>query len=443
MQVFLVKALEHQQQSIKCSLNDHFVSCTPVPVVFFYRAIIASNLIVEALQKVLQDFPIFAGILVKRSHQLYIDCNNQGVQVKITHSDTSLFQILSNIKHLQKATFVDLINPTQTFRKHMPLLNIKLSYYSDGMAIGYCWHHSVGDMSTFMEFLKAISACAQGKNYQKSLIVEDREDYLKQWVTNQIQITREKQSTNLKYLTFTDIFYFLKQIFLPKRSVYLYFNNDEIENLRETLSNKVGQKLSRNDVLCAHLLDLLTICRKDDSTRHNTTIVVNIRTRIGILTNVLGNYLGAVSVSFLKSNNVEVIARDINLSVKNFLNNSFHFNETQEFVQKCGGIKKINRIIPEAFLPKNKNLIISNWTNFGVYSIDFGICIPYLFLPVGETPLPWVSCIVEGFDNEGLLITMVLPSKVGKQLEHPSICSRIHSYRKLNSTKNLVPAGIL
>jgi shikimate O-hydroxycinnamoyltransferase len=443
MQVLLVKALKHQQQSIKCSLSDHFVFRVPVPVVFFYRESIESDLIVDALQKALQDFPIFAGILVKRSHQLYIDCNNHGAQVKITRSETSLFKILSNLTHLKKSEFVDLINPSKTLKKRTPLLTIKISYYADGMALGYCWHHSVGDMSTFMEFLKAVSACAQGRGYQKSLIVDDRETYLNHWVKNNIQITNKNQPSDLKYLTYSDIFHLVKQVFLPKRTIYFYFNNDEIVNMRDTLSSKAGCKLSRNDVICAHLLSILSSCREDNAAKHNTSIIVNVRPRIGMLANVLGNYLGTASINFLKSNKIETIATDINLSVKNFLHDNFRFNEAQEFVEQCGGLKKLNRIIPEAILPKNKNLIISNWSNFGVYSIDFGISAPYLFLPVGETLLPWVSCIVEGFDDEGFLITMVIPYKVAKKLEDPSMQAHIHSYRKTNPTKASFPAGIL
>jgi hypothetical protein len=439
----LVKAHHHCRQLIKCALNDHFVFRTPVPVVFFYRQAIPAELIIESLQKVLEDFPIFAGIIVKRAHQLYIDCNNQGVQINTMHSPLSLVQMLATNTGLDKSLLVDMINPYKTLKNGTPLLTIKLNYFSDGMAIGYCWHHSVGDMSTFMELLKALSATAQGKNYEPGVIVEEREQFLNEWIENKIPTPREEPSSGLKYLSILDIFHLIKQVFLPKKSIYLYFTEEELEALRASTSDKAGHKLSRNDVICAHLLDLLVRCRKDKSTTQSTTIVVNIRPRIGMLSKVLGNYLGAASLCLPKSNTIEIFAKSIHLSVKNFLTTSFDHNHTQEFVQKSGGLKKLGRIIPEAFLPQNKNLIISNWSNFGVYNIDFGISAPYLFLPIGKTLLPWVSCIVEGFDAKGLLVTAVLPFKVAKQLAHPSMQKLIHSHRRKSDLETPILQDLL
>ncbi len=88
----LVKALEHYPKLVKCSLNDHFVFRAAVSVIFFYRQHIPAEIITKALQHVLKDFSIFAGVLIKHEHQLYIDCNNQGVQVNIVHTEKFLFQ---------------------------------------------------------------------------------------------------------------------------------------------------------------------------------------------------------------------------------------------------------------------------------------------------------------------------------------------------------------
>lgn len=443
MESMLVKAHKHTPQRIKCSLNDHFAFRTAVPVVFYYRERIPANLIISSLQQVLSDFPIFAGIIIKHNHQLYIDCNNQGVQLRTTYSDSSLFQMLADFKQLDSAVFVDMINAVKSLKHGKPLLTLKLSYFTDGMAIGYCWHHSLGDMSTFMEFLKALSAQAQGKIYQPALIAEDREEYLNKWLTDANHLSMTKQPSGLKYLSFTDIFHFIRQLFLPKRGLFLYFTEEEIETLRNTLSDKAGKKLSRNDVVCAHLLNLLASCRKDKSQTHNATIIVNFRPRIGMLPQVLGNYIGTACLKFLKSHPVDALAKNIHSSVKNFLQESFHYHETQEFVQQIGGVKKLARIVPEMFLPQHKNLIISNWSNFGVYSIDFGLSTPYLFLPLGNVPFPWVSCIVEGFDNKGLLVAVILPSSVAKRLLHPSMLPQIHLYRGQNASEISLPQAVL
>jgi len=79
-------------------------------------------------------------------------------------------------------------------------------------------------------------------------------------------------------------------------------------------------------------------------------------------------------------------------------------------------------LIPESILPEVNHLIVTNWTHFDVYSIDFGVASPYLFLPIGRTPLPWAACIVEGSDNQGLLVTLVVPSMVAKQIKQCAFC---------------------
>ncbi len=70
------------------------------------------------------------------------------------------------------------------------------------------------------------------------------------------------------------------------------------------------------------------------------------------------------------------------------------------------------------------------WSNFSVYSIDFGIAEPYLFLPIGQDLVPWVSCIVEGFENKGLLVSLLLPAKTMNRFIQSDMLQYIHRYRK-------------
>lgn len=230
-QPFLIKAEKHHYQRIKCSLSDLFVARAPVSVVFFYQVIISEEKLIQALKKVLTDFPIFAGILIKKNHQLYIDCNNQGVQVRIEHLTVPL-SMTPELTTLSADNLVDIISARQALKYQKPLFTIRLRYHPNGMTIGY----------------------------------------------------------------------------------------------------------------------------------------------------------------------------------------SFQPTSIQDFLQKFHELKKLNRVLPEDLTPKYKNLIISNWCNFGVYAVDFGIEAPYLFLPVGKAPFPWLSCIVEGPNNEGLLMSIVLPRAVASRL---------------------------
>ena len=130
------------------------------------------------------------------------------------------------------------------------------------------------------------------------------------------------------------------------------------------------------------------------------------------------------------------MADTLNLSIQAY--DSFNDFATQEYVRKNGGIKNVARIIPQDFLPQYKNCIFTNWSNFEVYSIDFGVITPYLFLPVGQALLSWVTCIVEGFENKGLLTSLILPSKIAGRLTHPDMLQYIHRHRNHKLTEDLI-----
>jgi|GEM_PF-5003062 len=431
---FLVKALQHQPQRIKCSLSDCLAFRAPVSIVFLYRKPIDKNLLIDALQHVLCDFPVFAGVLVKRDGALYIDCNNQGAQVTLAHHNGPLFHSLNDIEKFDMRKLIDQIRPRQLLSQRKPVFTMKLTYYTDGMSIGYSWSHSIGDMGTFMELLKTLSAFAQGKAYEPAVIASDRTEYLENWLKNKKISSDKKKICILKMLDFCDLLRLAREFYSPKRGVLLYFTEKEVSALKEDLIKKTGKTLSRNDVLCAHLLDCVTRCRSDQSGEQHLSFAVNMRSRLGLPSRLLGNYVDLISIKIDKPQEIEISASCIHQAVKSYLEEHFQHEETKEFIQKVGGVKKIDRILPEKMLPPTKNLTISNWSNFGAYSIDFGIIAPHLILPVGRSPLPWLSCIMEGFDNKGLLVSLVLPTAVAKRLKSLEMRARIHHYRTEGET---------
>jgi hypothetical protein len=427
MHNILIKALHAENRMIECSLNDHFVLRSPVAVSFFYRKHISSAVIIHALQHVLKDFPIFAGILVRDSEKIYIHCNNQGVNLKIAHYDFNLSTVLANFQKLKPDTFVDLINPHKTLKRKTPVLNIKLSYYKNAMVIGYCWHHSIGDMFTFMEFVKALSSFAKGFHYPTPLIVDNRDRYLQQWYDQEADTHSEHP--RLTYLKLPHMISFMRHLHSRKKGMHFYFTQDEITSLRTKISNQAGYQVSKNDALCAHLLETITHCRQDNPDRYHASIIINYRQRIEMPHNLLGNYVDAIPITFSKAYTAGSIANNINARVKNYKQESFQPSHGLKFMAMHGGLKNVYRVVPHELMPKYKNIIFTNWSNFEVYSIDFGVESPYLFLPVGEWPIPWVSSIVEGFENRGALVSLILPSKVAQRLTQPTLLAKIHQYR--------------
>ncbi len=86
---------------------------------------------------------------------------------------------------------------------------------------------------------------------------------------------------------------------------------------------------------------------------------------------------------------------------------------------------KINKGID----PIDKTLAVTNWANFSVYDVIFGESQPFYFTPFSDTPMLWLSVINEGFANNGLIYSVVLPSKLAENLIKDDNLQKIHRYR--------------
>jgi hypothetical protein len=259
-------------------------------------------------------------------------------------------------------------------------------------------------------------------------MIEDRENYLHQWVKRRTDVQQE--DIMLKRLKLFDVLPFIAQQLSPKKAIYFYFTHDEINALKNTKSDSVGYAVSRNDALCANILFAISRCRDDNPTELNASVVINYRNRISMPNQALGNYIDTIPIKFNKNITFDILTDLIHERVKNYHHGDFRPLYFMEFIKNNGGMKNVNLIIPNELLPKKKNLVITNWSNFDVYSIDFGLTAPFLFLPIGSAPSPWLSWIVEGFHKKGNLVSLILPTKLATRLTEPKVLEEIHQYRK-------------
>ncbi len=419
---------------ITCSITDQLVKNFPVPVVFFYRKKIDYRVLIDALKEVLSDFPIFAGTLKNIDGNLSIDCNNQGVLFSVTKEDYTLDKVLNKLPRIKKKRLVELINPKKVISHQIPIVTIKIVYFlCGGMTLGVCWHHSIGDMQTFMCLMKAWSKAVNKEEYLLPLIVRERNEYLQ---TNLEK--NDNTSPGVRYLNTRKLLRLLFYLLLPARNQFsfgFYFSENELQNMREEFLAKTAQKLSTNDVLCAYLFSIISELDAYKKKRY-LSITVNYRSRTQLPQNILGNFISFINI--LTNQRVEPfqLAKEIRASVDHFQSLHMNFFATQKYIEQNGGIKKIDRFVPTSLDPINRTLAVTNWANFGVYDITFGDSKPFYFTPFGDAPFPWLSVIVEGFSNDGLVFYVALPSKLAKKLMQEDNLRKIHQYR---DQKEIVP----
>ena len=123
------------------------------------------------------------------------------------------------------------------------------------------------------------------------------------------------------------------------------------------------------------------------------------------------------------------LANDLRKSLDNFGHLHMDFFSTKEYIEQKGGVKRIDKFVLKGVDPGRRGLVITSWAKFGVYDVVFGESKPFFFMPLSDFPVPWISSIVEGFSNDGLLYSADLPTKLAKKLMQEDNLNKIHKYR--------------
>lgn len=424
---FLVQADNHTQQVITCSYADLLVKNFPISVVFFYRRSIPHDVLVDSLKKVLGDFPIFAGTLTNINGNLCIDCNNKGALLSVTEEAYTLDRVLEELPIIKRERLVDTINPKKAISNQSPIMTIKLSYFAcGGMSLGVCWHHSIGDMHTFMCLMEAWSDIVNKKEYTLPLIVTHRNEYLERNLER-----NDNTIPGVRYLDKRELLRLVSYMIFSARnklSLQLYFSENELKNMKQEFAAKTNKKLSKNDVLCAHLFSIISEVDAYKKTRY-LSIVVNIRNRVNLPQNLLGNAFTSINMLPNQGIGPLELANDLRKSLDNFGHLYMDFFSTKDYIEQKGGVKRIDKFIVKGIDPGRRSLVITSWAKFGVYDVIFGESKPFFFTPLSDFPVPWISSIVEGFSNDGLLYSADLPTKLAKKLMQEDNLHKIHKYR--------------
>lgn len=431
----LICAEQHTPQVITCSLSDQLLKRLPVSVVFFYPETLQQAPLIKALKQVLSDFPLFAGRFKQAGEQLLLDCNNAGVSFSVQNDDLTLKQALHQLPNIKRKRFVDRVDARQALTQQAPILTIKLTNFSGGGSLlGLCWHHSIGDMYTFMNFMTAWSAVTNGKDYTKPLIVHDRMAYLEEQLKNKKSEQQHKEKDNrpsvTRYLStkaLIQLLFYLVGKARRKTMVRAYFSEGELQSMQQAMSRQAGRQLSVNDALCAHLLAI--IAGLDDSQQQARTlaIVINYRAFLRLPKNLLGNLSDAINIMTYQDDSSVDIAQRIKEAVKTFKEKHFGFFATKQYVEQHGGLRKIGRFMNNGTDPINRTLLISNVSGSGVYSIEFAGAKPLYFTLFRDYPLPWISSLMKGPLNTGLIYSAPLPNALARSLTKN--LSRLHQYR--------------
>ena len=321
------------------------------------------------------------------------------------------------------------INPATVISEQEPLLHVQANIFSDRkMCLTIVWHHSIGDMQTLMMFMTTWSNALAGLQQTASpLWVEDRAAYLETMLEDrgtETPIVRWMDDQEL-----AEFVAFMETKATDQKRVHFYFTSTELRRMREEFRQRTGCLLSTNDALCAHMWSLIDGCDRRDHDR-TLAIAVNFRPRVGLPSSLAGNMISNVAFPCAPGRCANDVAREIRYLINNFATLQMDHFATEGYIAARGGSEQIDRFLLNALDPVKGSIVITTWTKFGLYRVNFGGEPPFFVSQLGSTAFPLLCSICEAFDNSGLIFSAPLSTAAADAISSPASLEEIHRYRE-------------
>ncbi len=412
---------------VRCGVMDTALADVPVSVVFFFDRAVDTSVLADGLARALDLAPVFAGRLrTTDEHVLEIVCGDEGVPLAVYDIDESLADAIARVT-LPASGYVDHVDAPKARLGGLPLLTVRVTRLAGGaMALGCSWHHAVGDLATFMLLARAWSAAVEGAELPSVELVLDPDAHL-----DEVLPHNGATRTSFRLPDAEDAARLEREFesaLRANRTVQVYFADAEVARMRAEVGAAAGRRFSPNDVLCAHVVSTVRGLDDDHESRH-LAMPVNIRRFVGLDTGVMGNLVSEVYLRCPADSTAETLAGEIRAAVDEFPTAHLNLRANQAFLADIGRAR-LRECIPVGFDPDGRTMTITNWSRFGIYDVSFQGSRPVFFSPTSSLQLPWVAWLVEGFDNTGILCTVVLPARLAGKLRSEAGKAALHRFRR-------------
>jgi hypothetical protein len=420
----LIRPLHPQRLEIRCNVADVVVANLAAHLVFFFERRLDTAALARAFAKALTNLPIFAGRMALVGGRMRIRCEGQGVAFTSVSSGRTGAEAIRSAALDRGLWLIDPVNGATARWGWGPLCKVRVTRFADdATAIGISWHHSVGDMQTFMQLINAWVNAAADEPLAEPLIVEDRAAYLDE------QLGADgAHSPGVRCLglgeTARSVLYLIKDA-RRQRTLSCYFGAAEIARMRHAYGDRM--RLSANDVVCAHVSEAL-MAADAAVNRRTLAIAVNARSRLGLDPMLVGNVITTLNLDVRRGEPAGALAERIRHGVDHFADEYCDMRVNQRFLDAAGSLRAA-RCVSTAFTPARWNPVISNWSGFGVARVHFEDTFTSYCTPVMRAPVAGLGVLVDGVGGRGLVFQMSLPQKEFETMSRPELRARLYRFR--------------
>ena len=425
MSTQLIRPLHAERLEIRCNVGDAIVANLATHFVFFFERHLDTTALARAFAQALTNLPIFAGRMgLAANGRMRIRCEGKGVPFTSVSSGRTLRDAIRSTSADNGLWLVDPVNGATARWGLGPLCKVRVTHLADdATAIGFSWHHAVGDMQTFMHFMNGWAAAAAGRPLAEPVIVEDRAAYLDVHLPADGARKPGVRCLGLAELARSALY--LAKEARKQRTLSLYFGNSEIARMRDAYGNRMW--LSANDVVCAHVSEVLM--NADPAVdRRTLAIAVNTRERCGLDPMLVGNIITTLNTDLQRGENACSIAERIRHHVDHFADQHCDMRINQQFLDGLGA-SRAARCVSTAFNAARWNPLVTNLSGFGVYHINFENTFPSYCTMLMKLPVAGLGALLDGADGCGLVFQMALPPKEFETVSSPANLEHMHRFR--------------
>ncbi|MDP7738822.1 acyltransferase [Mycobacterium paragordonae] len=424
MSTQLIRPIQAQRFDVRCNVGDAIVANLAAHIVFFFDRRLDTRALADAFAEALTKLPVFAGRMTIVDGRMHIRCKGQGVPFTSVSSDRTLAEAVRSVTQDNGGWLIDSVNGVTARWGLGPVCKVRVTHFADdATAIGFSWHHAIGDMQTFVHFMNAWSAAAAGKPLAEPLIVEDRAAYLDEHLPADGARKPGVRCMGLAELARSAAY--LAKDARKQRTLTLYFGEDEIARMRDAYGDRL--RLSANDVVCAQISEALLKAEPAMDGR-TLAIVVNARNRCGLDPMLVGNIVTTLNLDLRSGEPASSLAQRIRHNVNRFADEHCDMRINQQFLDDAGRWRAA-RCVTANFNPARWNPLISNVSGFGVYRIRFEDTFPSYCTTVMQLPVAGGGILMDGAGGRGLVFQMALPPYEFQAMSSPAIQEHLHRFR--------------
>ncbi|MCU7825081.1 acyltransferase [Kitasatospora sp. DSM 101779] len=411
---------------VRCGSTDTVYVQRYVAVAFFFERTVDEERLADGLRRALDLVPVYGGRLRAGPDALEIVCSDAGVPMTVLDVDASLSDAVLEATRPDWG-LVDRVDVMGEPLEQRPLLTVRVCRLADGATtLGCTWNHTVGDMGSFMQFIRVWSALVEGTAPPEVLVVDDREGHLDRILAQ--EGSGHPACPPLDRGEPAGQGHRMPVVQEANGTVQIHFADDEVRRMRQLFGGQSPRPLSSNDVLCAHLVTAFRDMAADP-VPWNLSVPVDLRPRLGVPTGFLGNLVQSMFLPCPPTGTADVLAARIRSGLDDFMQSHLCMRSDRAFAGPVGR-SRLHRCAPVAFDPAHRTFIMTNWTRMGVYEVAFDGQRPAVFSPVvsSRAPLSWFGFLDRGFGDAGFLLTAVVPERLAEHLRSPEGRAAIHRY---------------